>query len=429
MLETFSPCIQEAAVAEAFRDFTIRKRVYQAWPLFMTFLYQVATGKSCREAVEWAINYRLVPRKTCVKTAAFCNARKRLPEEPLKGMMKQIGSEVEARAHKRDLFFGRRVKVVDGTTVQLPDTPENQNEYPQHNSQKEGIGFPLIHICAIMGLGSGSILDVAIGAECGHERALFRSLWPSLEEGDIVLGDAGFGSHAEVVGLLKHKVDCVFRQGQRKLKTEHAIRIGHGDYIVYWKLSQAPLKWIDRDELPEILAMRAVTFNCEFDGFRSEEVTLYTTLLDPVRYPKEKLAQLYLRRWEMELRLRDIKTTMGFELLKCKTPSGCRKELWMGLIAYNLIRAAMLDAALRGRVHISRISFKGALGRIEIFGNAPGSDQDPLRAYLLFLDHLIVDALSKRDGRFEPRAVKRRPKCYPHLNEPRWAAREALLSA
>ena len=426
ILDTLSATLSEETVLKAFAGFTVRERVYHTWVLFQMFLNQVATGSGCREAIEQAIQQGIIPPATSTGTSAYCNARTRLPENPLHGIVKTTGDAINCEARKRDMIFGREVKVVDGTSVQLPDTEENQSEYPQPKGQAPGCGFPVMYICALMGLSTGAILDVALGGGSGHEHALFRMLWPSLSRGDIVLGDGGFGSYAEIAMLLKRGIDGVFRENQRKFRTNEAIRTGDDDYIVIWDRPQNPGEWVDPEELPDALVMRAVKFRCATKGFRSWEVVLYTTLLDRRKYPREKLIDLYYRRWEIELRLRDIKTTMGLELLRCKTPAGCRKELYMGLTAYNLIRAVMLDAACRGRLALSRISFAGTVQRLDALAGGIFFLRDPQRWYELVLDRLIADHLPVRPGRVEPRRLKRREKNYSYLTEPRNLARNAV---
>jgi IS4 transposase len=323
-------------IHKAFEGFTIRERIYYTWPLFQIFLNQAASGISCGEAIVWGISQKLLPLGTSPKTSAYCNAKSRLPEKPIFDLMKSVGVEVEAHTHRNHKIFGRNVKVVDGTSVQLPDTASNQRAYPQPDGQKPGCGQPHMKLCALMGLGTGAIIDCAVDAYRVSERTMFRTLWRSLEEGDIVLGDRGFGSYAEVALILKMGVDFVFRQKLGSLKTKAIRKIRKDEWIVTWKRPQEPGDWVGPDQLPDQAEIRAIRFRTEIKGFRSEEIILFTSLTDPKQFPREKLIELYYRRWEMELRIRDIKTTMGMDFLKPKTPSGCRKELWMALLAYNM---------------------------------------------------------------------------------------------
>ncbi len=420
----------ETRVCETFKGFTIRERKYHTWPLFQIFLNQVASGISCSEAIAWGISQRLLPMKTSPKTSAYCNSKSRLPERPIFELMTSVGAEVESHTHGNRKAFGRNVKVVDGTSVQLPDTQANQEVYPQPDGQKPGCGQPHMKVCALMGLGTGAIIDCEVDAYRVHERTLFRRLWRSLNEGDIVLGDKGFGSYAEVALLLEKGIDFVFRQRQGSLDTKDVRKIGDDEWIVTWKKPRILGDWVSPCELPDQIEVRAIRFKVETKGFRPEEIILFTSLADRNEYPREKLMELYYRRWEMELRIRDIKSTMGMSLLRSKTPAGCRKEFWMGLLAYNLVRGIMLDAALRGRLPISRISFKGTLNSLEAFSYGWFAQNDPERAYTYLLDYLITAKLPERQGRCEPRKIKKRHHCkYSLLTTPRNAARNEVLSA
>jgi hypothetical protein len=421
------PCLERGAVEGTFDGFTTRNRIYHTWALFQTFLSQVAMGGGCREAIEVGVNQGWLPVHTSPKTSAYCNARSRFPEAPLKGLAFSLGHSLERAAADEWLFCGRQVKVIDGTSVQLPDTGPNQSEYPQPNQQKPGCGFPVMYISVLMGLGSGAIIDAETSGGSGYERSNFRTLWRSLEAGDIVLGDAGYGSYAEVAMLGERGVDAVFRQSQRKPDTLNGIRLGRNDWLVIWNRPATAGGWVDVFELPERMVIRAIRFQHKVKGFRSKDVTIYTTLLDPKRYPKAELIKLYRRRWEMELRFRDIKTTMGLEMLKCKTPDGCRKELWMGLLAYNLVRSVMANAALERNVRLSRISFAGAAQRLTAFASGYLVREDTTAAYNLLIKHLVDDLLPHRPNRVEPRKRKRRPKNYRLLTVPRNIEHSCLL--
>lgn len=422
--------VGEERIREAFRGFTIRERKYHTSPLFQIFFNQVAMGISCSEAIIWGIGQGLLPLRTSPKTSAYCNAKTRLPEEPIFEIAKSVGVEIESHSHKNHRIFGRDVKVVDGTSVQLPDTESNQREYPQPDGQKPGCGQPHMKLCALMGLGTGAIIDCVVDAYTVNERTMFRRLWRSLDEGDIVLGDRGFGSYAEVALLLKMEVDFVFRQRQGSLKNKSCRKTGKDEWIVTWHRPSQLGNWIDKEELPERVEVRAIRFRTGIKGFRSKEIILFTSLTDRKKYPVKKLKELYYRRWEMELRIRDIKATMGMSLLKSKTPSGCRKELWMGLLAYNIVRGVMLDASLRGRLPVSRISFKFTLHCLDEFSEGWFADIDPQWAYLILLDFLIEAKVPDRPGRIEPRKrKKRRSNKYSLLTVPRKTARREALHA
>lgn len=424
-----SPIITEEEVIEALRGFTIRHRIFHTWPVFQLFLHQAGTNGSCREAISWGIASGLLPFDTSPQTSSYCTARNRLPEPSLKELAFSTGRAIEQNARARDLLHGRHVKVVDGSSVQLQDTATNQAEYPQSSEQKAGCGFPVMYICALMGLATGALLDASVGGGQGHERSLFRKLWSSLDEGDILLGDRGFISYADFAMLLKLGVNVVMRQRSNSFTNKEKMKLGDNDWLVFWKRPAKIGKWVDRDELPEMLVVRAVEHTITNEDGEKEKAVIFTTLLDRKRYPVKKLVELYRRRWDMELAFRHIKTSMNMELLKCKTPKRCRCELWMGLLAYNIIRGVMLDAARKGRLSPAKISFTGTMHGLKNFASTKIFNDDPRSAYQLLLKHLLQNQVGNRPGRSEPRRIKHRKKQYSLLTEPRKPATRAVLRA
>jgi hypothetical protein len=416
--------MEERAVRRMLAGFTERERIYHAWPLFRTFLAQVVCGGSCRKAIERGISQGWLPRSASPLTAAYCNARQRMPEDPLRELALDLGRRLAKATSSRRRFMGRCVKVVDGTSVQMPDTPDNQAEYPQPSAQAEGCGLPVMYLAALMDLDTGALVDVEEwGQGHGHERNGFRAMWRSLKPGDIVLGDGGLVSYADMALLVRRGIDSVFEAGTRKFSP------GTDDEIVTLNRPYVLGDWVKRKHLPETLTVRVIHFRVTVPGSRKKAVTLMTTLLDRGAYPKRKLMRLYRRRWEMELRFRDIKTTMGLELLTAKTAEGGRKEIWMALVACNLIRTVMVAAARRMDKPVGRISFAGTVDRLEAFGMCPLQVQDPAGLFALLLDHLCDDLLPHRPNRVEPRKRKRRPKNYRLLNRPREVERQELLRA
>jgi hypothetical protein len=414
-----APIVKESNVRKALARDRCRDRIYHAWPLFQLWLHQGITGGSCRETIAWGISVGLIPPWASPRTPAYCNARVRLDEEPLLEIMVSTGRAVENSCDRRRRPFGRDVVVVDGSSVQLPDTPSNQAAYPQPKGQKPGCGQPVMHLVTLMGLGGGAILDVACAAGSGHERALFRKLWPSLKPRDIVLADNGFCSYAEVASLLGIGADVLMAQKEKFLCNKEVIEIGRDDYVVLWRCGDWTRKWIDNDRLPECLVVRAVAFRQRRSDGSSVRRILLTTLLDPHRYTRKKLIALYRRRWEIEMTLDDIKTEMGLELLGCRSPKRCRCELFVGLTAYNIVRGVMLDAAREAGLAPREISFAGTLGRMIAFSNSRVFDGDSVKVYRLLLIHCARDRLQKRPGRREPRKCKRRSKNYRLLTSPR----------
>lgn len=425
VINSFMQIISKSKVEEALKGFSQRERIFHGWLLFQLYLHQCVTGGSCRETVAWGISRGIIPPWASPHTSAYCNSRKRLPEEPLKKIMTSVGRMIEQAADKRRRMFGRDVIVVDGTSLQMPDTEANQAEYPQPEGQKPGCGQPVMYLVALMGLGSGVMLDVACGGGPGHERALFRNLWPSLSEGDIVMGDNGFCSYGEFAKLLERRVDLVMCQRRNSLENKETIKIGKGEYIVLWERGKQELKWTDRDGLPEYLVVRAIEFVAKRNDGSGAPIVLFTTMLDSKRYPRKKIIELYTRRWEIEESFDEIKTEMGMDLLKCKTPARCRCELYMGLTVYNIIHSVMLDAARKARLPVRRISFKGAMQRSEIYFHPELFKGDPQRTYDLLLEHLARDQVAERPGRQEPRKRKRRSKNYRNLTEPRKSSKHA----
>jgi len=420
----------EAQVVELFAGFNKRQRQYTIVKVLQMYLNQVMSRMSCVQTVLWAMDQGIVPLSASANNSCYSAARSRLPEEQLKTLMKSVGAKVEEQARACDKYKGRRVKVVDGSSVQLMDTVRNQIKYPQPSEQKRGCGFPVMNIVALMGLGTGVILDAVVGAIKDSERTLFRKLWDSLDAGDILLGDRGFGSYAEVAMLKARGVDAVFRQRRGCLKNKEIVEVnGSGDYLIKWKRPSGAGDWIARDMLPKHQLIRAVCFTCRCRNNRFEEVILFTTFLDPKQHSHADLAHLYYRRWEMELRLRDIKSVMGLELIACKTPERCRKQLWIGLTAYGLVRAVMLDAAKTGRISIARISFKITLHCVAELGNSRFVQIDFEYWYQRILAQLIRTQVPYRPGRNEPRERKRRPKGYKLMTKRRNPAPKKALVA
>lgn len=367
-------------------------------------------------------------RKTASpKTGAYCRARGRLPLKEIERLHGHVLEGLQGAASAEQRWYGRKVKVVDGSSVSMPDTAKNQARYPQPSTQKPGCGFPVMRIVAVFSLGTGVLLDLAKGALSVHERTLFRQVWDLFEPGDVVLADCGFCSYADFYFLGQRQVDCVMRNHQRrKVGIRLVKRLGKGDRLIHWfKMKSCP-KWLTHEQwqaVPTTLLVRELTFTVDVPGFRSQTIVLATTLLNPKQLDKHAFAQLYRRRWMAELFLRDIKITMGMDVLRCKTPDMVHKELWMHMLAYNLIRALMLKAAAQHGLSPFRVSFKGTVATVRQW--APlmaAADLDTTRRHTMtqaLLACIARDPLPQRSNRTEPRARKRRPKNYQLLNKPR----------
>lgn len=358
--------------------------------------------------------------------SAYIQARARIPQESLESVLAATARAAEQRAALPPRLQGRPVKVVDGSSVQLPDTAANQKEYPQPSGQKPGCGFPVMKLAVLFSLVSGAVLDVVMGSLHNHDLRLFRQLWECLKAGDILLADRAYGDFVTLAGLPLQGVDVVARlHQQRKVDFRKAQRQGADDGLFVWRKGcrqstiLSPEQWAG---LPDQIKVRIVRFTAACRGFRSQRITLVTTLLDPEKYPAAELIALYARRWRLEMCLRDVKTTLGLETLRCQSPAMARKELLAGLIAHNLIRCVMAEAARVCQAELERVSFKGTVDALRQYSVALGRARTRKMKQTLWqdlLDTLARDRVPLRPNRCEPRAVKRRPKPYPLLNRPR----------
>lgn len=316
--------------------------------------------------------------------------------------------------------------MADGSGVSMPDTPENQKKYPQSGRQKPGCGFPVMRIVALFSLATGVMLDLATGSLRAPENKLMRSLWSVLEPRDVLLSDRGFSSYAELYLLGRRGVDCVSRRNQRRKPSTVIKRLGKNDHLVEWRKMKPCPKRLSKEQwrgIPETMIVREIEVIMDIPGFRTKKVSVVSTLLDPKAYPTDAIAQLYLWRWRVELFLRDIKITMAIDILRCKTPEMVEKELWMRVIAYNLIRAVMLEASTTHRVQLDRLSFKGTLATVRHWAPALAKSKmrepTPSELYPIMLGYIATDLVPHRPNRIEPRANKRRPKNYQLLRKPR----------
>jgi hypothetical protein len=368
--------------------------------------------------------------------SAYCQARKRLPEPLLESLVRQIGQRLGEEVSEAMSWCGRRVWLVDGTTCSMPDTPDLQAAFGQPDGQAPGCGFPVAKVVGLFCWASGAVLEAMIGPWRMSELRLWRELWPALSPGEIVLGDRFYCSFYDVVGVMRRGCDAVFRlHPKRSADFRQGRRLGRNDRLVTWMRPtwQARPRGMKRREwkaLPGTLTVRLIRFTVNIPGFRSETITVATTLLDPLAYGAQKIAPLYRDRWLIELRFRDIKITLGMDVLRGKTPDIVRKEISMHLLAYNLIRSLMWQAAAQHRRPLHRLSFAGTVDHVNALEPYlqlyEGTDRAE-RLYALLLRWIAHDLVPDRPNRLEPRAVKRRPKEYDLLNRPRHQMRKALL--
>lgn len=405
-----------------------RERLFPPTETLSMFLAQaLKPDRSCQGIVNDAAVKRLLhglPRCS-TKTGAYCKARLRLPLEMVSGMAVAAGRLIATAVVDQWHWQGRRVRLVDGTTVTLPDTSANQATYPQQSGQKPGLGFPICRIVGISCLSSGAVLNAAMGPYQGKgsgEQALLRCLLDTFEAGDVILGDAFYATYFLLAELEARGVDAVFeQQGPRQRSTDfrRGKKLGSRDHVITLPKPKIRPPWMTPEQYacaPQTLTVRELAV----DG-----KVLVTTLLCPKTTPKPMLKSLYKRRWEIELSLRDIKTTLGMHTLSCKTPEMGEKEMWIYLLAYNLIRLIMLESALLADVLPRSLSFKHTLQLCLAWSatSMRADDEDSVEGLLMMVAEQTV---GNRPGRIEPRAVKRRPKPYPLLMQTRTAARDAV---
>jgi Transposase DDE domain len=344
-----------------------RQRLYPLSVTLKMFLTQcLSDDPSCRTAVATTKERGWLPQAASPDTGAYCRSRDHLSSSGLAALVERTGCALENVCPPEQLWRGRRVWVVDGTGITLPDTPPNQAAYPQPAQQAPGCGFPVLKLVALMSLATGALVHYTCGTLSDHDQPLFYRLWPTLAPGDVVLGDRIFGSFATMALLSQRGIALVARR-HAGCKERPGKCLGKGDRLVEWTATPRP-PWLDPTiPLPKTLRVREVHFQVTRPGFRTKTIILATTLLDATCYPCEALAELYLQRWDMELWLRHIKTTLRMEMLRTKTSTRVAAELAMCLVGYNLIRTVMLDAAQEAQVPLPRVSFKSARVRVRLW--------------------------------------------------------------
>jgi hypothetical protein len=420
---------------------TTRDRVFTPAVTLAAFLGQVLSDDhTCQAAVGRLIAWRaargLPP--CAADTGGYCKARRRLPEALLPRLVRDTADRVQGGAPDSWLFHGRRVVLADGSSVSMPDTPANQRAYPQPPQQRAGCGFPVARVVVLICLATGCVLDAAVGAARGKltgEHALLRGLHGRLKPGDILVADAYYSSYDEVMLLRRLGVDVVMRQtGNRRSDFRRGARLGREDHLVAWHRDRNRRPWMSREEfaaLPRVMPMRELRVRVEQRGFRTRSFVVVTTLLDPEAFPRGELAALYRARWYAEIDLSSLKQALKMDVLRCKTPALVRKELWAHLLAANLIRGVMAAAGQRHGAPPRGLSFQGARQmiegfRVELNRAASGSVAGLVGEMLWAVASLRV---GDRPDRVEPRVVKRRPKPYPRMQEPRKAFKERMARA
>jgi putative transposase len=406
-----------------------RERIFPLDRTFFCWLWQMLQlNTSCREVVR-QVQALFVLRgggPVDEDNSAYCQARARLPKARLEQALEASALAAAQRAPQPALLQGRPLKAVDGTGLRTPDTPKNQERYPQPMNQKPGCGFPVVRLVTLFCLASGAILAHCPGSLLQAELSLFYTLFGQLRKGDIVLGDRGFGNFVVVALLSALGVDFIGRVPTRTRKVDfrRGQWLGPNDALFPWTKGPHRASWLSAtvwESLAPSLTVRLVRTRVAQKGFRVREITLVTTLLDAKLYPKEEVLAAYRRRWQLELCLRDLKATLELRDLKCLSPDLLEKELLVGLLLHNLLRCVMAEAAQSQGVELQRLSFKGSLDALRQFSAAMAQSRSAKKRRQLWqslLQTLAQDLVPDRPGRREPRAVKRRLK-YPRLTQDR----------
>lgn len=420
--------LTQGSLSERIRAYTPSTSRVRRYPLAQTlsmFMTQALSEKrSCQDAVGQAQIQHVLRQSSPPASAAtggFCQARRRLPLALITELCLHTADQAIQQAPVKWHWRERRVRLVDGTTLSLPDTPANQARYPQQRGQQEGLGFPTCRLLAVTCLATGAVRQAAIGPYHGKgadETSLLRELSDTFEAGDLIVGDALFATYFFIASMCAKGVDVVMHQhGARARKTDfsQSTELGAEDYLVLWQKPKKRPAWMseqDYDQAPEQLPIRE---------FRVAGKAMVTTLLHPQSVSKTQLAALYKRRWNVELDLRNIKSVMGMGELSCKSPEMIHREIWVHLLAYNVIRLLIMKSGLSGDLLPRTLSFGYAVTLwLAAQHQLPG---EKLQTLLSLISQCRV---GQRPDRIEPRARKRRNRAYPLLTKPRHEAQKTL---
>ena len=411
-----------------------RRRVFSAQVTFWAFVGQVLSpASSCREAVRrvqaWWKKTDCEAAGLSSATSAYCQARAKLDPSALELIARHLSWSLEKNVLSEERWLQERpVKIVDGTTLSMPDTPANQERWPQPSGQKPGCGFPQLKLVGLFSMQSGALLESATSNQHHHESVLFRnSLWEKLSPGDVVLADRGFCSYTTFAALQQRGVDSVMRLHQaRPVDLRQGRAIGPDDRLITWHKSARPPKdWTEEEyaALPATLTVRLIRLRVSAKGFRTKSVVIVTTLIDEKLYPADELRELYGERWQVELHFHQIKILLAMDVLRCKSPDLIIREVAIHGIAYNLVRSLMQRSAHLHHVPLGRVSFKGSLDTLRQWSPVIAAAGQHARKQDALIEEMFAliakDLVPLRPGRSEPRAKKRRAKNYQLLTKPR----------
>jgi hypothetical protein len=429
----FADILTEASIREVLNAHGIqyRDRVFGPVTTIWGFLSQVLSqDHSCRDAVSRIIAHRAANGITLCSpnTASYCNARSRIPTIVLATLATRTADELQTIAVDRWKWNGRSVFILDGSSVSMPDTAENQAMYPQPPQQAAGLGFPLARIAVLLSLATGACHNLAIAPYEGKgtgETSLFRRMYDTLKPGDVVLADALFDDYFIACELRNRGIDLVARAQYERTGSWVTESRPDGDILV-WQRPNKPRGMTGNQyrSYPKQLLMRQVTVDARDKNNRVQQFKVVTTILMPSIDGKQ-IGALYEHRWEGEVDIRSIKCTMQMDILRCKTPDMVHKEIWTHLLAYNLLRTVMAVAANENDIEPRKVSFKGAKQALTAFAPKIEAAQPEDRGWLIdaMLATIAYHRVGDRPGRWEPRARKRRPKPAARLTQPRHIAK------
>jgi putative transposase len=438
----FAEVLSAETIERAFAD---RQALFAQDDLFSTpivlwaFLAQMLRdGKeaACASAVTDIATYMLqtggpVPSGD---TGDYCRARAKLDLGALQRLVRESAEELERQARPQWLWHGRHVKLVDGFTFTMPDTPENQRAYPQPKTQRPGVGLPIARACVVFSLTTAAVHDLAIGPYQGKETgetALLREILDCVQEGDVVVFDRYYCSYMMIAAIVARGAHVCVRLHQcRPVDFRVGEPLDPRDRPVTWHRPKRP-SWQsaqEYDQMPQTMTLRELQFDICQPGSREETITVVTTMTDPVAYPKEEIANLYGYRWNSELDIRDIKQTLRLDHARCKTPKMVHRELWVKLLAYNLIRKVIAIAAAKHDKQPRQLGFTLACQTIlsSWMILSTGSCRDAQALWQDALRRIAANEVANRPGRTEPRVLKRRRHRYPLMTRPRTQLREEL---
>jgi hypothetical protein len=403
-----------------------RDRKLDPWTTLHLFILQVLNNNTAMTHLPHLSGERFT-------ASAYCQARKRLPLKLFQHLADRFGSQLD-RPGEDSLWHGHRVLLADGSGFSMPDTPELQAYFGQPGNQKPGCGFPVAHMLALFDAHAGFLRDVLVHPLRTQDIAHVAELHTKLRAGDILVGDRGFCSYVHLALCLQGNLHAVFRMHQKKIvnfrphrrsackaaskgrpRSRWITRLGKCDQLVEWYKPASLPKWMTPEQfaqLPDRIIVREIKWRIRESHHRVREVVIVTTLLDPQKYPAHEIAGLYRIRWQIEVDLRDLKITLGLDVLKGHKVDTVLKEVQVFVLVYNLIRLVILKAARRQRVGPHRLSFIDALRWLQ--------PPKPKR----LLPELLVNP--ERPNRLEPRCIKRHMKEYDLMTRPRNELRKRL---